>query len=74
MIDFHPIYVLKIKNSIYFPIYIMILILLMMYKTKLNQLSFLQVIFFNRMFGENTHNEIKYLLPATLCNFQKKKF
>ena len=26
------------------------------------------------MFGENTfHNEIKYLLIATLCNFSEKK-
>lgn len=70
-----PIYVLKINNSIYFShLYHDLNFINDVQKLKLNQLSFLQVIFFNRMFGENTfHNEIKYLLPATLCNFSEKK-
>ena len=70
-----PIYIFKLKNIIYFShLYYDLNILKTVQKLNFNKFNFLQVIFFNRMFGENTfHNEIKYLLPATINNFSQNK-
>ena len=70
-----PVYIYRVEKKIYFShLYYDLFSIKKVQQLKFNNFNFLQVIFFNRMFGENTfHNEIKYLLPATFCKISSKK-
>ncbi len=70
-----PLYIYKIDKNIYLShLYYDLFSIKKVQQLKLNNLNFLQVIFFNRMFGEKTfHNEIKFLLPSTFCKIFNKK-
>lgn len=71
-----PLYIYKKKNEVYFSyLYYDLNFIDKVKKLKFNNLNFLQVIFFNRMFGDATfHNDINFLLPATLFCISKNKY
>ena len=71
-----PIYYLRDKDNFYFShLYYDLNQIKIVKKLNFEKFNFLQVLFFNRMFGDYTfHKDIKYLLPATIDFIYNNKY